>query len=94
VLIIEEGRKQELTVPCFSWHTILAMTLLKQSRRTGTGFTDEDLSKLPKMKHRHIVPYKHVRVNSILEAYVWFEPAVTIENLGAEITLIQSILVQ
>jgi DNA ligase-1 len=55
--------------------------------KCGTGFTDEDLSKLPKMMQKHIVPYKHARVNSMLEADVWFEPAVTIEILGAEITL-------
>ncbi|TET63145.1 DNA ligase, partial [Candidatus Bathyarchaeota archaeon] len=30
---------------------------------------------------------KHPRVQSMLEADVWFEPAVVIEVLGAEITL-------
>jgi len=55
--------------------------------KCGTGFTDEDLVKLPKMLQRHIVPHKHPRVNSMLEADVWFEPSVTIEVLGAEITL-------
>ena len=30
---------------------------------------------------------KHSRVNSLLEADVWFEPAVALEVLGAEITL-------
>jgi len=55
--------------------------------KCGTGFTDEDLSKLPEMMQKHIVPHKHARVNSVLEADVWFEPAVAIEILGAEITL-------
>lgn len=55
--------------------------------KCGTGFTDEDLSKLPEMMQKHIVPHKHARVNSMLEADVWFEPAVAIEILGAEITL-------
>ena len=55
--------------------------------KCGTGFTDEDLGKLPKMLEKHIVPRKHSRVNSMLEADVWFEPSVTIEILGAEITL-------
>jgi DNA ligase-1 len=55
--------------------------------KCGTGFTDEDLAKLPKILQKHIIPHKHPRVNSILEADVWFEPAIVIEVLGAEITL-------
>jgi DNA ligase-1 len=55
--------------------------------KCGTGFTDEDLGKIPKMMHKHVVLRKHPRVNSLLEADVWFEPAVAIEILGAEITL-------
>jgi len=55
--------------------------------KCGTGFTDEDLGKLPKMLQKHVVQHKHPRVNSTLEADVWFEPTVTIEILGAEITL-------
>jgi DNA ligase-1 len=55
--------------------------------KCGTGFTDEDLAKLPKMMKRHELPHKHSRVDSSLEADVWFEPAVVIEVVGAEITL-------
>jgi DNA ligase-1 len=55
--------------------------------KCGTGFTDEDLSKLPKMLEKHMIPHKHPRVNSMLEADVWFEPVVMLEILGAEITL-------
>ncbi|MEM3459527.1 MAG: ATP-dependent DNA ligase [Candidatus Bathyarchaeia archaeon] len=55
--------------------------------KCGTGFTDEDLEKLPKTMQKHIVQHKHSRVNSLLEADVWFEPVVVIEILGAEITL-------
>jgi len=55
--------------------------------KCGTGFTDEDLAKLPKMLQKYVVPHKHSRVNSMLEADVWFEPAVVIEILGAEMTL-------
>jgi DNA ligase-1 len=55
--------------------------------KCGTGFTDEDLAKLPNMMKKHIVSRKHPRVNSTLEADVWFEPATVIEVLGAEITL-------
>jgi DNA ligase-1 len=55
--------------------------------KCGTGFTDEDLAKFPKMMEKHRVLHKHPRVQSTLEADVWFEPAVVIEILGAEVTL-------
>jgi DNA ligase-1 len=55
--------------------------------KCGTGFTDEDLAKLPKMLEKHKISHKHPRVQSIFEADVWFEPVVVIEILGAEITL-------
>jgi DNA ligase-1 len=55
--------------------------------KCGTGFTDKDLAELPKMLQNHVVSRKHPRVNSTLEADIWFEPAAVIEILGAEITL-------
>jgi DNA ligase-1 len=55
--------------------------------KCGTGFTDEDLAKLPKMMQKHVIQHKHPRVNSMIEADVWFEPVAVIEILGAEITL-------
>ena len=55
--------------------------------KCGTGFTDEDLTKLPSMLQKHVVQHKSPRVDSLLEADVWFEPFVVIEVLGAEITL-------
>ncbi len=55
--------------------------------KCGTGFTDEDLAKLPQMMKKHVIPHKHPRVNSLIEADVWFEPKIVIEVLGAEITL-------
>ena len=55
--------------------------------KCGTGFTDADLAKLPKMLEKHVVVHKHPRVESLLEADVWFEPVVVIEVLGAEFTL-------
>jgi DNA ligase-1 len=55
--------------------------------KCGTGFSDEDLAKLPKTMQKHIINHKHPRVNSTLEADVWFEPVVVLEILGAEITL-------
>jgi DNA ligase-1 len=55
--------------------------------KLGTGFSDEDLRKLPELLGSHVVPRKHSRVQSTLEADVWFEPKVVLEVLGAEITL-------
>jgi DNA ligase-1 len=55
--------------------------------KLGTGFTDKDLAYLPELLRQHEIPRKHSRVKSLLEADVWFEPAVVLEVLGAEITL-------
>jgi DNA ligase-1 len=55
--------------------------------RCGTGFKDEDLAKLPKMMQAHVIFHRHPRVQSMLEADVWFEPVVVLEILGAEVTL-------
>jgi DNA ligase 1 len=55
--------------------------------KCGTGFTDKDLSTLHEMLQKHVVPRKNSRVQSTLEADVWFEPAVVLEILGAEVTL-------
>ena len=55
--------------------------------KCGTGFTDQDLAKLPGMLQKHVVQHRPPRVDSLLEADVWFEPVVVIEVLGAEITL-------
>ncbi len=59
----------------------------KTVTKCGTGFTDEELKKLPEIMERHRIPHRHPRVQSTLEADVWFEPAVVIEAIGAEITL-------
>jgi DNA ligase-1 len=55
--------------------------------KCGTGFTDEDLAKLPKMLQKYKITQKHPRVQSTIEADLWFEPVVVLEILGAEITL-------
>jgi DNA ligase-1 len=55
--------------------------------KLGSGFTDKDLSQLPVMLQKHEIPRKHSRVQTALEADVWFEPAIVLEVLGAEITL-------
>ncbi len=55
--------------------------------KCGSGFTDEDLEKLPKMLDKHKIPNKHPRVVSTIDANIWFEPKQVIEVIGAEITL-------
>jgi DNA ligase-1 len=55
--------------------------------KCGTGFTDKDLAKLPQMMKQHVMAHKHPRVNSLIEADIWFEPKIVLEILGAEITL-------
>jgi DNA ligase-1 len=55
--------------------------------KCGTGFTDKDLATLYEMLQKHVIPRKNSRVKSTLEADVWFEPAVVLEILGAEVTL-------
>ena len=55
--------------------------------KCGTGFSDEDLANLPKNMKKHVISHKHPRVQSLIKADVWFEPAAVIEVLGAEMTL-------
>ena len=55
--------------------------------KVGTGFTDEELAQLPKKLEPYRIPYKHPRVDSEIEADVWFQPAVVVEVAGAELTL-------
>jgi DNA ligase-1 len=55
--------------------------------KCGTGFTDKDLITLRDTLAKHVIPRKNSRVQSLLEADVWFEPNMVLEILGAEITL-------
>ncbi len=64
-----------------------SVDVFKTVTKCGTGFTDEDLKKLPKKMEKHRILHRHPRVVSTIEADVWFEPAVVIETIGAEITL-------
>ena len=63
------------------------MDILETVTKVGTGFTDADLEKLPKLLNKHKISHKHPRVDSTLDVDVWFEPVVVIEIRGAEITL-------
>jgi DNA ligase-1 len=55
--------------------------------KVGSGFTDEDLKKLPEMLSPYKINHVHPRVESEMEADVWFTPAVVIEIIGDELTL-------
>ena len=55
--------------------------------KLGSGFDDETLAKLPKLLEAHRSNGKHHKVRSKMEADFWFEPAVVLEVLGAEITV-------
>ncbi len=55
--------------------------------KCGSGFTDEDLRKLPDLLSRYRIDHKHPRVDSKLESDVWFIPGLVLEVVGAEITL-------
>ncbi len=55
--------------------------------KCGTGFTDEDLSNLPKILNPFKMESRHARVRAELDADVWFVPSKVIEVIGDEITL-------
>jgi len=53
--------------------------------KLGSGFTDDDLAKLPKMFEN--VQHPHPRVKSIMKADYWFVPTKVVEVLGDELSL-------
>jgi DNA ligase-1 len=61
--------------------------LFETVTKCGTGFTDKDIADLHAMLQQHVLPRKHPRVSSTMEADVWFEPFIVLEVLGAEVTL-------
>lgn len=54
--------------------------------KVGTGFKDEDLDTIYQMLNGRAMPRKDPRVDSGMEADVWFEPELVIEIVAAEIT--------
>ncbi len=55
--------------------------------KLGSGFDDETLAKLPKLLEEYRTNAIQRKVRSKMEADFWFEPAVVLEVLGAEITI-------
>ncbi len=55
--------------------------------KVGSGFTDEDLAKLPEMLSPYISKDKPPRVDSNMQPDVWLKPAIVLEIIGDEITL-------
>jgi DNA ligase-1 len=55
--------------------------------KVGTGFTDESLDQFYQILADKITVKKDLRIESGLEADVWFEPEVVIEIVASEITL-------
>src|SRR2546426_2474276 len=55
--------------------------------KLGTGFDDATLEALPDRLATHRAPHRPARGASKLDADQWFEPAIVLEVLGAEITL-------
>ena len=55
--------------------------------KVGTGFTDESLDQLYQVLSPTVTIKKNSRVDSNMEADVWFEPNLVIEIVASEITL-------
>ena len=55
--------------------------------KVGTGFTDENLALIPEMLREYAHEGRHPRVDSLMEAEVWFSPGLVMEVLGDELTL-------
>jgi DNA ligase-1 len=55
--------------------------------RCSTGFTDAEIAGMEAGFRKYMIPKKHGRVVSKIEADVWFVPARVLEVLGAEVTL-------
>ena len=55
--------------------------------KLGSGFSDEELKRLPEILNDNRLEKKHPRVESGMGADIWFEPKIVIEVIGDELTL-------
>jgi DNA ligase-1 len=63
------------------------MDLFRTVTKVGTGFTDRDLRGFTDLLQHYEIKHRHARVNSRMEADVWFIPQIVIEVIASEITL-------
>ncbi|MCH8832721.1 MAG: ATP-dependent DNA ligase [Thaumarchaeota archaeon] len=77
------GRYGTLLLAAYDGETDTFPSLCK----VGTGFTDEDLDQLYQLLSDKVTLKKNPRINSQMEADVWFEPELVIEIVASEITL-------
>ena len=55
--------------------------------KVGTGFTDENLDQLFQILSSKVTLKKNPRVESTMEADIWFEPELVLEIVASEISL-------
>lgn len=55
--------------------------------KVGTGFSDEDLDRLYQILSGRVTIKRNPRIDSGMEADVWFEPELVVEVVASEITL-------
>ncbi len=55
--------------------------------KVGTGFSDEDLDQMYQILHPKVTIRKDPRIDSDMEADVWFDPELVIEVVASEITV-------
>jgi len=62
-------------------------TLFTSVAKIGTGFSDADLEKIPKLLRPYESHVKPANVESAMAPDVWFRPHMVIETIAAELTL-------
>ncbi len=55
--------------------------------KVGSGFTDQELAEIPGILEKYKLERIDVRVDSFLNADVWFSPKIVMEVIGDELTL-------
>jgi len=76
VELVEADRAPYLSLPRYVYDRLIDRF---ENHGVGSGFTDEDLAKLPELLEPHKISHKHARVDSGMEADVWFEPEIVLE---------------
>ena len=77
------GKYGTLLLASYDYDTDIFTSICK----VGTGFTDEDLDQLYQILSDKVTIKKNPRIDSEMEADVWFEPELVVEVVASEITL-------